>query len=65
MVHRKRKLMTYYSSYQPFKESWILAMLSRDSGHFSNFRRNRNKLIKYRQKVTFSGGQKSFCEKLL
>ena len=55
MVHRKRKLLTYYSS-------WILAMLSRDSGHFSNLRRNRNKLTKYRQKSDFSAARNRFVK---
>ena len=43
-------------------ESWILAMLSRDSGHFSNFWRNRNKLTKYRQKSDFSAVRNRFVK---
>ena len=43
-------------------ESWILAMLSRDSGHFSNLRRNRNKLTKYRQKSDFSAARNRFVK---
>ena len=44
------------------KESWILAMLSRDSGHFSNLRRNRNKLTKYRQKSDFFAARNRFVK---
>ena len=46
----------------PVKESWILAMLSRDSGHFSNLRRNRNKLTKYRQKSDLFAARNRFVK---
>ena len=44
------------------KESWILAMLSRDSAHFSNLRRNRNKFTKYRQKSDFFAARNRFVK---
>ena len=47
---QKKKIIDLLFKLPAVKESWILAMLSRDSGHFSNLRRNRNKLTKYRQK---------------
>ena len=50
----------HYSNLPAVKESWILAMLSRDSGHFSNLRRNRNKLTKYRQKSDFFAARNRF-----
>ena len=37
-------------------------MLSRDSGHFSNLRRNRNKLTKYRQKSDFFTARNRFVK---
>ena len=59
---QKKKIIDLLFNYQPFEESWILAMLSRDSGHFSNFWRNRNKLTKYRQKSDFSAARNRFVK---
>ena len=43
---QKKKIIDLLFKLPAIEESWILAMLSRDSGHFSNLRRNRNKLTK-------------------
>ena len=50
---QKKKIIDLLFKLPAVWDSWILAMLSRDSAHFSNLRRNRNKLTKYRKKVTF------------
>ena len=55
-----KKIIDLLFKLPALKESWILAMLSRDSGHFSNLRRNRNKLTKYRQESDFSAARNRF-----
>ena len=59
---QKKKIIDLLFKLPAVKESWILAMLSRDSGHFSNLRRNRNKLTKYRQKSDFSAARNRFVK---
>ena len=62
---QKKKIIDLLFKLPAVKESWILAMLSRDSGHFSNLRRNRNKLTKYRQKSDFSAVRNRFVKTFL
>ena len=62
---QKKKIIDLLFKLPAVKESWItwtLAMLSRDSGHFSNLRRNRNKLTKYRKKSDFSAARNRFVK---
>ena len=59
---QKKKIIDLLFKLPAIEESWILAMLSRDSGHFSNLRRNRNKLTKYRQKSDFSTARNRFVK---
>ena len=49
---QKKKIIDLLFKLQAVKESWILAMLSRDSGHFSNLRRNRENSQTTDKKVT-------------
>ena len=58
---QKKKIIDLLFKLPTVKESWILAMLSRDSSHFSNLRRNRNKLTKYR-KSDFSAARNRFVK---
>ena len=60
---QKKKIIDLLFKLPAVKGSWILAMLSRDSGHFSNLRRHRNKLAKYRQKSDFSAARNRFFDK--
>ena len=59
---QKKKIIDLLFKLPAVKESWILAMLSRDSGQFSNLRRNRNKLTKYRQESDFSAARNRFVK---
>ena len=59
---QKKKNIDLLFKLPAVKASSILAMLSRDSGHFSNLRRNRNKLTKYRQKSDFSAARNRFVK---
>ena len=59
---QKKKIIDLLFKLPAVEESWILAMLSRDSGHFSNLRRNRNKLTKYRQKNDFFAARNRFVK---
>ena len=59
---QKKKNIDLLFKLPAVKESSILAMLSRDSGHFSNLRRNRNKLTKYRQISDFSAARNRFVK---
>ena len=59
---QKKKIIDLLFKLPAVRESWILAMLSPDSGHFSNLRRNRNKLTKYRQKSDFSAARNRFVK---
>ena len=59
---QKKKIIVLLFKLPAIEESWILAMLSRDSGHFSNLRRNRNKLTKYRQKSDFFAARNRFVK---
>ena len=61
-TQKKKNIDLLFKLLPAVKESWILAMLSRDSGHFSNLRRNRNKLTKYRQKSDFSAARNRFVK---
>ena len=56
---QKKKIIDLLFKLPAVEESWILA---RDGGHFSNLRRNRNKLTKYRQKSDFFAARNRFVK---